>query len=477
MAVPSPSNSLTIRVKYQNKVGNLAMLTAAIAEAGGSLGSIDIVEVSPKLMVRDVTVDCLDPEHERSIIDKIKELPGVDVVSVTDRAFLMHLGGKIEVRPKTPLAHRDDLSIAYTPGVARISRAIADDPRKAFSLTIKHNTVAVVSDGSAVLGLGNVGPLAAMPVMEGKAMLFKTFGKVDAFPICLATQDTKEIIAAVKAIAPTFGGINLEDISAPRCFEIEQTLAEELDIPVFHDDQHGTAAVVLAALYNALKIVGKEISAVRAVISGAGAAGVACSRALLSAGLADVTVCDRAGAIYPGRKEGMNSAKEWLAENTNRRRFKGCLKDALKDADLFLGVSGPNLLKGEDLKKMAKDAIIFALSNPVPEVMPEEAAPYARVIATGRSDYANQINNVLCFPGLFRGLLDCASRKVNQGMVIAASQAIAGVIRPSELTEDYIIPSVFDHRVAPAVAKAVCKVAHEAGFARRVPRPTRPVGW
>lgn len=475
MPIPSASNSLTVRIRYQNRVGNLATLTRAIADAGGSLGAIDMVEASQKQVVRDITVDCFDSAHECRIVDAIKLIPGFEVLNVSDRTFLMHLGGKIEVCSKVPLDHRDDLSMAYTPGVARISEAIAKDAKKAFTLTIKRNTVAIVSDGSAVLGLGNVGPYAAMPVMEGKAMLFKQFGKVDAFPICLSTQDPKEIIAAVKAIAPGFGGVNLEDISAPNCFEIEDALREELDIPVFHDDQHGTAAVTLAALLNAAKIVEKELRSMRAVVLGAGAAGVACTKALVGVGVGDIVVCDRAGSIYKGRENGMNKAKEWLAENTNREGFRGSVSEALEGADLFLGVSGPGLVTSEDVKKMAKDAIIFALSNPVPEIMPEDAAPYVRVIATGRSDYPNQINNVLCFPGLFRGLLDCAARQVNEDMIIAASHAIAEVVHSDELNEDYIIPSVFDGRVAPAVAKAVRKLAHEAGLARSVPKAARTI--
>ena len=472
MPLPSASNSLTVRIKYQNKVGNLAKLAQAIADAGGSVGSMDVVESDSKLMVRDIVIDCFDTKHQNKIIETIKGLQSVEVVSVSDRTFEMHQGGKIEVTSKAPLVSRDDLSMAYTPGVARISTAVAEDPIKAFALTIRQNCVAVVSDGSAVLGLGDIGPLGAMPVMEGKAMLFKEFGKVDAFPICLSVNDPKGIIDAVKAIAPTFGGINLEDIAAPKCFEVEETLRAELDIPVFHDDQHGTAAVVLAALYNALKIVDKDISAIKVVVLGAGAAGVACSKALMGAGVRNVILCDRAGTIYKGRKEGMNPAKEWLAENTNPEGVKGTPQDALKGADLFLGVSGPGLLKGEDLKVMAKDAVLFTLSNPTPEIMPEEAAPYARIIATGRSDYPNQINNVLCFPGLFRGLLDCASRKVDQNMIIAASKAIADVIKPEELSEDYIIPSVFNAQVAPAVAKAVREVAQKAGYAREVPKVT-----
>ncbi|HUV04440.1 MAG TPA: NAD-dependent malic enzyme [Armatimonadota bacterium] len=467
--LPSPSYGITIRARYANRVGSFSAMAATIAQAGGSLGDIDIVETTPTEIVRDINVDCSEEEQAKWIGAAVRVLPGVEIISVRDRTFQMHLGGKIEVCSKTPLRTRDDLSMAYTPGVARISTAVAADPNKAFALTVRRNMVAVVSDGSAVLGLGNIGPLGALPVMEGKAMLFKEFGGVDAFPICLSTQDTKEIIKIVKAIAPTFGGINLEDISAPRCFEIEERLKAELDIPVFHDDQHGTAAVVLAALFNAVKVVGKEVGSLRVVISGAGAAGVACTKALLALGVADVIVCDKKGAIYAGRAEHMNPAKDWLAQNSNRNRFQGSLKEALKGADLFLGVSGPGLLKGGDLKAMAKDPIVFALSNPVPEVSPEEAAPYVRVMATGRSDYPNQINNVLCFPGLFRGLLDSFATTVTQEMIIAASKAIASTIEPAELSEGNIIPSVFNKNVAPAVAKAVAQVAKKSGLTRKIP--------
>lgn len=466
---PSPSYGITIRAKYQNTVGSFSRLAATIAQAGGSLGDIEIVEVEGNEIIRDINVDCAEEEQARWIAQAVKVLPQVEIISVVDRTFNMHMGGKIEVKSRVPLRTRDDLSMAYTPGVARISMATHKEPNRAFALTARKNLVAVVSDGSAVLGLGNIGPLGAMPVMEGKAVLFKEFGGVDAFPICVSTQDTDEIVNVVKAIAPTFGGINLEDISAPRCFEIEDRLKAELDIPVFHDDQHGTAAVVLAALFNAVKVAGKDISALKVVISGAGAAGVACSKAFLAVGVADVILCDREGAIYKGRTKNMNVAKEWLAENTNKSGFKGSLKDALKGADLFLGVSGPGLLKGEDLKVMAKDAIVFALSNPVPEVMPEEAAPYVRVMATGRSDYPNQINNVLCFPGLFRGLLDAFATTVTQEMIVAASRAIASVIPEDELTAEYIIPSVFNKAVAPAVAKAVGDVAREQGVVRNIP--------
>jgi len=421
-------------------------------------------------VTRDITVYARDEAHGTAISAALEAIEGVSVESMIDRVFMAHAGGKVGMQNRMPVATRDDLSMAYTPGVARISTAVAADPNRAFALTVRRNMVAVVSDGSAVLGLGNIGPLGALPVMEGKAMLFKEFGGVDAFPICLSTQDTREIVKIVKAIAPTFGGINLEDISAPRCFEIEDRLKAELDIPVFHDDQHGTAAVVLAALFNAVKIVGKEIGGLRVVISGAGAAGVACTKALLAVGVADVIVCDRMGAIHAGRTEHMNSAKEWLAQNSNRSRFQGSLKQALKGADLFLGVSGPGLLKGEGLKVMAKDPVVFALSNPVPEVMPEEAAPYVRVMATGRSDYPNQINNVLCFPGLFRGLLDSFATTVTQEMIVAASRAIASTIDPAELSEENIIPSVFNRDVAPAVAKAVAEVAKKSGLTRKIPK-------
>ncbi|MHB0912223.1 MAG: malic enzyme-like NAD(P)-binding protein [Armatimonadota bacterium] len=468
---PSPSYRITLRVRYANKIGSLAALTAAVAEAGGSLGCVHTVESDRAHVTRDLTVDAASEEHAQAIAKAVRALPGVKVESVTDETFRMHLGGKLEVTPTSPLVSGDDLSMAYTPGVARVSNFVAKDRDQSFNYTIRKNTVAVVSDGSAVLGLGNIGPEGAMPVMEGKAILFKEFGGVDAFPICVSTQDADEIIAVVKAIAPTFGGINLEDISAPRCFAIEEKLREELDIPVFHDDQHGTAAVIIAALLNASKLVNKSTKSMKVVIAGAGAAGVACTKALLNLGIADAIVCDRNGAIHKGRAENMNFAKEWLAENTNKSGFTGSVKEALRGADLFLGVSGPNLLSGEDISTMADGAIVFALSNPVPEVMPEEAAPYVAVMATGRSDYPNQINNVLCFPGLFRGLLDSGATKVVPEMVVAAGRAIASMIQPSDLTPDYIIPSVFDRRVAPAVADAVAKVARDAKVTRKTPKP------
>lgn len=403
--------------------------------------------------------------------NRVNSMEGVRVVHVSDRTFLMHLGGKIEVKSKIPIRTRDDLSMAYTPGVARVCMAIAEDPAKAWNLTIKRNTIAVVSDGSAVLGLGNIGPFAAMPVMEGKCMLFKEFGGIDAFPICLDTQDPEAIIETVARIAPAFGGINLEDISAPRCFVVEDALRERIDIPVFHDDQHGTAIVVLAALTNALRVVDKSIDSVRIVMLGAGAAGVACAKIMLAAGVRDIVLCDREGAIYRGRREGMNAFKEQIAHETNPNGLRGDVNDLLAGADVFVGVSGPGLIRPSAVATMAKDAIVFAMANPTPEVMPEEIRDYARIIATGRSDYPNQINNLLAFPGVMRGALDCQARFVNEAMKMAAARAIAAVVSDAELGEEYIIPSVFNRRIAPEVAEAVKAAAYETGVARRG-RPT-----
>ena len=464
---PSASHSLTLRVKITNTPGMLGKLTSLIGEVGGDIGAIDIHGFENDAIIRDITVKVRDSEHGEKLVIALKKLEGVEVVNVSDRTFLMHLGGKIRVTNKVPLSTRDDLSMAYTPGVARVCMAIHNEPENAYKLTIKRNTVAVVSDGTAVLGLGNIGPEAAMPVMEGKAMLFKEFGKIDAFPICLATQDTEEIIKTCKHIAPGFGGINLEDISAPRCFEIEARLKEELDIPVFHDDQHGTAVVVLAALINSLKIVKKEIGALKVIVSGVGAAGVACSKILMNAGVQNIIGFDRMGAIYKGRGEHMNYMKDWFADHTNPTVFKGSIEEALEGADLFLGLSGPGTIKAEALSKMAKDPIVFAMANPVPEVMPEEAAPYVRIMATGRSDYPNQITNVLCFPGIFRGALDCHARDINEEMKLAAAYAIAASVQDGELNEDYIIPGVFNPQVAQKVAEAVAQAAQKTGVARR----------
>jgi len=401
------------------------------------------------------------------VIRAIKATPRVRVRSWSDRVFLRHLGGKIEVHSKMPLTTRDALSIAYTPGVARVCMAIYEEPEKAYNLTIKKNTVAIVTDGTAVLGLGDIGPQAALPVMEGKAMLFKEFAGVDAWPICLGTKDVDEIVAVVEAIAPGFGGINLEDIAAPRCFEIERRLRERLDIPVFHDDQHGTAVVVLAALLNALKVVGKKPGDIRVVVLGVGAAGMACARMMLDCGVEDIVGVDRAGAIYKGRREHMNPAKEWFAEHTNRHKRTGDLVALCRGVDVFLGLSGPGAFPVEALQAMGRDPIVFALANPVPEIMPEEAAPYARIIATGRSDYPNQINNVLGFPGIFRGALSARARTINEPMKMAAAQAIAGIISDDELFEENLIPSVFDKRVVRAVSNAVAEAARRSGVARR----------
>jgi malate dehydrogenase (oxaloacetate-decarboxylating) len=462
----SASFSATIRVKLADVPGTFAKLATAIGEAGGLLGAIDLVRIEKSKKVRDVTVSAASSEHIAKIVEAIRDVPGIEVDNVSDRTFLMHLGGKIEVVSKHPLKTRDDLSMAYTPGVARVCLAIAEDRTKAFNLTIKQNTVAIVSDGTAVLGLGDIGPEGAIPVMEGKAMLFKEFGGVNAFPICLATKDTDEIVSAVTAIAPVFGGINLEDISAPRCFEIESRLRETLDIPVFHDDQHGTAIVTLAGLMNALKVVGKRMEDLKVVVAGVGAAGVAVAKILLNAGVRNVVGCDRHGAIYRGR-DGLNVYKARYAELTNPENLKGSANDVLAGADVFVGLAGPGVITVEALRTMAKDAIVFAMANPTPEVMPEEIADYAAVIATGRSDYPNQINNVLAFPGVFRGALDVRASQITEEMELAAAQAIAAMVPDEELGPEYIVPSVFNRDVAPAVAAAVAAAAERSGVARR----------
>lgn len=467
MKRPSASFTFVIRCKLKNEVGSLGRLFSAIGDAGGDVGAVDIVEVVKGNVIRDVSVRAIDDDHGKEIVGKLVGIEGVEVVHVSNRTFLMHLGGKIEIKSKAALKTRDDLSMAYTPGVARVCMAIHEDRDKAYNLTIKKNSVAIVTDGTAVLGLGDIGPEAAMPVMEGKAMLFKEFGGVDAYPICLDTKDSDEIVKIVKAISPGFGGVNLEDIAAPRCFEIEERLQKELDIPIFHDDQHGTAIVAMAALVNALKIVGKKMEGLKVVISGAGAAGIACAKMIMAAGAKNVIACDRAGSIYRGRESDMNPMKQWFAENSNPENLKGSLKEVLVGADFFLGVSGPNLLSREDVENMAKDAIVFALANPDPEIAPEEIEGVARIIATGRSDYINQINNVLCFPGIFRGVLDCRAPEINMEMKIAAAEAIASVISSKELCEEYIIPSVFNRKVSPAVAAAVVKAAKKTGVARR----------
>src|SRR5256885_9025824 len=467
---PSAQFSLTIRVEIAHRPGMLGQVASAIGKAGGVIGAVDLVEVSEDKLLRDITVDAADQEQWDAITRALDELEGVRVVDTTDRTFLLHVGGKIEQRNKHPLRTRDDLSMAYTPGVARVCSAIALDRDKAFQYTIKRNTVAVVSDGSAVLGLGDIGPEAAMPVMEGKAMLFKEFGGVDAFPICLDTKDTDAIVAAVQAIAPTFGGINLEDISAPRCFEIEERLKRALDIPVFHDDQHGTGVVVLAALLNAVKLTGRRLQDLDVLIVGLGAAGIAVAKILLQAGVTKIVGCDSRGALHtcrPDYEDGsMPPVKRWFAESTNPERRDGGPADVIEGADLFVGLSGARVMPAEALARMAGDAIVFAMANPTPEVTPEEAEPYARIIATGRSDYPNQINNVLAFPGIFRGALDIRARSITEEMKIAAAHAITSIIPDSELREDYVIPSVFNRDVAPAVAAAVAAEARAEGVAQ-----------
>ncbi len=460
------STGITIRIKLEHSPQALGLLTARVGELHGQIGAIDIVEANASFSVRDFTIDTGGEDHASAIVKAIGELPGVEIINFSDRTFLLHLGGKIEVKSKIPLKTRDQLSMAYTPGVARVCMAIHQRPEDAFKLTIKRNTVAIVSDGTAVLGLGDIGPEAAMPVMEGKAMLFKEFAGVDAFPICLATKDTDEIVRTVKLLEPTFGGVNLEDISAPRCFEIEARLKQEMNIPIFHDDQHGTAVVFTAGLINALKVVKKRPEDLKVVVVGVGAAGTACTKMMMKLGIINVIGCDRNGALHRERTD-LNDAKREYMELTNPHQEKGSIKDVMHGCDVFVGLSGPNLLDEDDLRHMNKDAIVFAMSNPTPEVSPELAGRYAAVVATGRSDYPNQINNVLCFPGLFRGALDCLATDINEEMKMAAARAIAEVIEDGALMPDYIIPSVFDQKVVPAVARAVVEAAQATGVARR----------
>ena len=455
-----------MRVRLENHPGAFAAVAEAIGDAGGLLGAIDLVRVGRGHKVRDVTFLAADADHVERILEAVGHVHGVEVEHVSDRTFLAHLGGKLEVMPRTPLKTRDDLSIAYTPGVGRISAAIAADPAKVWSLTIKQNTVAVVSDGTAVLGLGDIGPEGALPVMEGKAVLFKEFGGVDAWPVCLATKDPDEIVRTVTAIAPVFGGINLEDISAPRCFEIERRLRETLDIPVFHDDQHGTAIVVLASLLNALRVVGKELDDVRIVITGVGASGTAVTKTLLAAGARDIVGCDRRGTVSRNRPD-LTPAKAEYAELTNPGDLRCSANEALVGADVYVGLSSPGAVSAAAIRQMADRAIVFAMANPVPEVMPEEIEDGVEVIATGRSDYPNQINNVLAFPGVFRGALDVRARQITSEMEVAAAHAIAAIVKPEELEADYIVPSVFNREVAPAVATAIAEAAERSGVARR----------
>lgn len=464
--LPSASNSVTLRLDIRNRPGMLAEVTSVIGARGGNIGAIDIVRANEDIMVRDITINARSIDHAREIVREVRSVDGVEVQNVSDRTFLMHLGGKLDVRSKTPLTNRDQLSMAYTPGVARVCESIADNPEDAHRLTIKSNTVAVVSDGSAVLGLGDIGPEAAIPVMEGKAQLLHEFAGVNGFPICIDEKDVDAIVETVARIAPIFGAINLEDIGAPRCFEIEDRLKERLDIPVFHDDQHGTAVVAVAALLNALKIVEKPLEEIKVVLVGIGAAGTAVTQMLDEMGVRNIVGVDRQGAVHTGRDD-LDDTKRDYAAATNPHDETGSLPEVMEGADVFIGLSGPDVIGIEDLKKMNRDPIVFAMANPRPEIMPEVAYPHVAVMATGRSDYPNQINNVLCFPGLFKGVLDCRATDVTDGMKIAAAHAIAETIAEESLTSDYIIPSVFDQNVVDRVAEAVKTAAWEEGIAGR----------
>jgi malate dehydrogenase (oxaloacetate-decarboxylating) len=463
---PSAAYSITLRVSIPQRPGSFAEVASAIGSAGALVGGIDLVRVESGHQVRDITFQCADAAHGDAVVKAVRSLHDVEVENVSDRTFLLHVGGKIEVRGRTSIKSRDDLSMAYTPGVGRVCTAIHENPANAWTLTIKANTLAVVSDGSAVLGLGDIGPAAAMPVMEGKAMLFKELAGVDAFPLCVDSRDVDDIVKFVKMLAPTFGGVNLEDIAAPRCFEIERRLREELDIPVFHDDQHGTAIVVLAALLNALRVVGKRAEDIRVVIVGAGAAGLASAEIILAHGVGELLVADIDGVLYPGRPN-LDQIHADIAQRTNPGGRQGSANDVIPGADVVIGLSGPRSISAAAVGQMAPDAILFAMANPVPEVQPEEVAHEVAIMATGRSDYPNQVNNVLAFPGVFRGALDVRASAINEQMKLAAAQAIAGVIPDDELHAEYIIPSVFNRRVVEATAAAVAEAAVATGVARR----------
>jgi malate dehydrogenase (oxaloacetate-decarboxylating) len=476
MGTPNVSYSVSIRVSLNHTPGALGRLTTAIGEAGGNILGLDMIDVAGDRMVRDITVLAVDDEHVARIAKAIEAMGEVTVHSVEDRTFRMHVGGKIEVTSKAPLATRDDLSMAYTPGVARVCLSIADNPPEAHRYTIKANSVAVVTDGTAVLGLGNIGPHAALPVMEGKAMLFKEFAGIDAWPVCLRADSADDLVEAVERLEPVYGGINLEDVAAPRCFEVEERLKASLDIPVFHDDQHGTAVVVLAALRNAMRVVGKEMGDLSIVIGGAGAAGVAVAKILSEAGVGHIVGVDRKGAIYAGRGD-TDVSKAWMGENTNSERRKGSMGEVLAGADVFVGVSGPGLVTRDQLAAMASKPIVFALANPDPEIAPEEAEGIAAVVATGRSDYPNQINNVLCFPGIFRGALDAGAVAITESMKLAAAEAIAATVPSDELSPSYIVPSVFNKSVVAKVAEAVAQIARTEGVVREIPPgPLTPGG-
>lgn len=464
----SGADTVLIRCQMPNRPGMFGKLATVIDEAGGDVSGVDLVRTEGGEVVRDLTVRVKDEEHGKQVVEHIRQLPDVRVVQASDPVLRAHVGGKLEIQSRVPLKTRDDLSIAYTPGVARVCNAIADEPERVYNLTIKRNSVAVVTDGSAILGLGNLGPAAALPVMEGKAILFKDFADIDAYPICLSSQDPDTIVATVQQIATVFGGINLEDIAAPACFDIEQRLVETLDIPVMHDDQHGTAVVTVAALRNALTLVGKPFREVRAVVNGVGAAGTAITWSLLDAGIGDIVACDSKGVIRSDGGRDLTPVKQQIASKTNRKNVQGGLAEAMVGADVFIGVSQPHILTPDMIQSMASDPIVFAMANPVPEGDPEMLNQYARVVATGRSDYPNQINNVLAFPGIFRGALDVRARTITPGMRLAAAAAIARVVRPDEISEEYIVPSPFNREVVPMVAQAVAQAAINEGVARRV---------
>ncbi|MDL4843071.1 NAD-dependent malic enzyme [Aquibacillus rhizosphaerae] len=456
-----------LRIEIDRQQVTFGKIATVVSEAGGDMVAIDVIKEGPTITVRDLTIRVNDENNQKQIVNEIDALPGVSVKHVSDRTFLVHLGGKIEIKSKISIDNREQLSQVYTPEVARVSKAIDEDPMLAYNLTIKKNSVAVISDGTAVLGLGKIKPEAAMPVMEGKAMLFKQFANINAYPLCLDSHDTEEIIRIVKALSPTFGGINLEDIASPQCFEIEERLKKEMNIPVFHDDQHGTAIVVLAGIFNALKLTKKKLEECKVVVCGIGAAGTAITKMLLNAGARNVVGVDRNGAI--SKKETYeNKMWNWYAENTNPFEQQGDLSTVIEDADIFIGVSSAGILKVEDVKKMAKEPIVFALANPNPEISPEDASPYVRIMATGRSDYPNQVNNVLCFPGIFSGVLDCRATSINEEMKLAAAKAIASTISDDELNEEYIIPGVFNTQVVPKIRDAVIQAAYDTGVAQKV---------
>jgi malate dehydrogenase (oxaloacetate-decarboxylating) len=465
--IPDSNYRLTVRLELANTPGMFARVANVLADEGANLGAVDIVAAAPERMIRDVTFDVQTEAHRERVIARLNAINDVRVLSVSDRIFLLHLGGKIRVESKLPLKTRNVLSMVYTPGVGKVSQAIAEDRSKVYAFTTKANSVAIVTDGSAVLGLGDLGPYAALPVMEGKAMLFKELAGIDAWPLCLDTKDPDDIVRIVEGIAPSFGGVNLEDISAPRCFEIEQRLKERLDIPVMHDDQHGTAVVILAALMNALKLVKKRMDEVRVVVNGLGAAGLTCCQMLLAGGVSHLMGCNRQGIVLSGDPECLRASRHALARVLDQEKPKGTLQDALRGADVFIGLSVGNVLRPSDLELMAADRIVFAMANPDPEIAAKDAVEHCRIFATGRSDYPNQINNALAFPGIFRGALDVQAREINEAMKLAAAQALADLIPPATVSEDYIVPSVFDKLVVPQVAKAVAQAAWSTGVARR----------